>query len=74
MSTLSTDQEWLDWKAKNKKPRSNERMVTYDGKTMSIKQWSVVTGLTVDCITRRLNRGYSAERALSTGVQVNQHQ
>ena len=46
----------------------NKIMLTCNGETLDLKQWSKRTGLTEATIRYRLHAGYSAERALSKGL------
>ena len=39
---------------------------TYDGKTLTVSEWSALTGLTVGALGARLRKGWSVERALTT--------
>lgn len=51
----------------NNKRRS--RFVTYNGKTLTVAQWERETGIKRYTIIGRLNRGWSAERVLTTPVK-----
>lgn len=44
--------------------RSNNRLLTHNGKTMTITQWAEATGLHRPTITRRLKRGLTVEESL----------
>lgn len=44
------------------------RLVTFNGKTASLAEWSEITGLYYLVILKRLNRGWSVKRALFTPV------
>ncbi len=47
--------------------RTNNHLLTYNDRTMTIKEWSKETGLSYHCIARRINRlGWDAERTLTT--------
>ncbi|OHX28343.1 hypothetical protein Javan273_0035 [Streptococcus phage Javan273] len=48
--------------------QSNNHLITFDGKTKTIKQWSDETGISNVTILTRLTRGWSIERALTTKV------
>lgn len=51
---------------KNRKPRKS-KLFTYNGKTMSLKDWSVETGVPLSTLSLRLSRyGWTVERTLST--------
>lgn len=45
---------------------TNRKYYTYDGKTLSIKEWAKVTGIPVGTIVNRLRSGWSVERTLSS--------
>lgn len=45
--------------------RSNNTKVTHDGRTLSITEWSDVTGLSVPTIRGRLHLGWSVEETLT---------
>lgn len=46
--------------------RSINRMITYNSETHTLAQWSRLTGIKEDTIRKRMKRGWSAERALTT--------
>lgn len=46
--------------------RSNNRLLTWNGRTMCAAEWAEVTGLDPKRIIGRLHRGWSIERTLST--------
>lgn len=46
--------------------KRNNRRLTCDGVTLTMSEWGRRTGLTVQTISDRLRRGWSAERALGT--------
>lgn len=48
--------------------RSDNRMLTHDGRTLTVAEWVRVTGLSKDTILKRLKRGWSVDRALSAPV------
>lgn len=55
---------WVDYKdQQNNKRRS--RFVTFDGKTLTVAQWERETGISRSTIIGRLNRGWTAEKALT---------
>lgn len=56
---------WVSYKTQANNTRRN-RMLTYNGKTMSVAAWGRATGLHQAMIVKRLNRGWSTERALTT--------
>jgi hypothetical protein len=49
--------------------RTNNRLVTANGKTLTVSQWADLTGLSWHTIHARLSRGWSAERAVSESVR-----
>lgn len=49
--------------------RANSIRLTYDGKTLSLKEWSSITKISVNCLQLRLQRHWSVERALTTPPQ-----
>jgi hypothetical protein len=51
--------------ARNKR---NNRMLAYQGLTLSVAAWADVTGIRESTIRRRLALGWAAERALATRV------
>lgn len=48
--------------------RSNNHYLTFNGKTQSMAMWAKETGISYFVIRSRLNRGWDAERALTTPV------
>lgn len=55
--------------AKPKPVRIDTRKrITFNGHTRTLDEWATVTGLPYDAIRIRLRRGWSIERALTTGV------
>ena len=54
--------------------RRNNHFLTFNGKTQTMKEWSIETGLHYDCIRCRINRyGWSTEKALTTPVKGKQN-
>lgn len=49
--------------------RRNNRMVTHDGRTLCLTDWAEELGIPVDTVYRRMNRGWSVEKALFTPRQ-----
>lgn len=45
--------------------RSNNHMLTYNGKTQTIKQWAEEIGLSETCVEQRVNAGWPIERVLT---------
>ncbi len=61
---------WADRYVQNNHTSRNH-MITYQGKTQTMAQWSKETGLPYSTIKSRLNKhGWSVERALSTPLCV----
>lgn len=52
-----------DVQARNK---SNARLISHAGKTLSLCEWAEETGITADAIYGRLKLGWSTEKALTT--------
>jgi lambda repressor-like predicted transcriptional regulator len=51
--------------------KRNNNILTYNGESLSVAQWSKKTGLEEDTIRARLKRGWSHEKTLSTKVLDN---
>jgi hypothetical protein len=49
--------------------RSTNRIITSDGVSKTLMQWSEVTGIPRTCIESRIKLGWSVERALTTPVR-----
>jgi hypothetical protein len=47
---------------------SRNKRLTFDGRSMTISEWSDATGLHVDTIACRLKRGWSVEKTLTAAV------
>ncbi|WP_026731330.1 hypothetical protein [Fischerella sp. PCC 9605] len=45
---------------------SAEKLISYDGKTLNIRQWAKEIGITQAALSRRLQQGWSVEEALET--------
>lgn len=52
--------------ARNKR---NNRMITHDGRTHCLTDWAEELGIPVDTVYKRMQRGWSLERALFTPRQ-----
>lgn len=60
---------WADRKTQNNHTSRNH-MITFNGETKTMAQWSEDTGISYAALKTRLNRrGWSVERALTTPVQ-----
>lgn len=57
---------WATQKVQARNKRSN-RLLTFRGQTLCLADWAKVTGLPRSTITRRLKRGLTVRRALTTG-------
>lgn len=56
---------WLDMRGQQNN-RTNNRLITFRGQTMTLQQWSRATGLTREAIATRLDKlGWSVEKALT---------
>lgn len=50
--------------------RKDNRLLTYDGKTMTVSQWAKEIGVNRSTLSHRINeRGWTVERALTTPVR-----
>lgn len=45
------------------------RTLTHEGKSLSVREWSMLTGIPRDAINSRLKLGWSTERALTEPVR-----
>ena len=54
--------------------RSNNHLITYGGKTHTIAQWAVITGIPASTLCTRIRRGWSVERALNTSPSNREHE
>lgn len=59
---------WATYKEQANNTRKN-RILTAFGKTMTMTQWSEITGIKVATIWARLHKGWSIEDALSKAVK-----
>lgn len=55
---------WADKKSQQNNTRRN-RLITYDGKTLTLAQWAEVIGLTWGALRDRLRNGWEVEKALT---------
>lgn len=58
---------WATWREQANNKRTN-RLITYEGKTKTVAQWSRETGIANINITDRLKRGWSIHDAFTTPV------
>ena len=61
---------WVDMRVQSNNKRSN-RLVTLNGETHNIAEWSKIVGIKSQTIIRRLNKGWSNEDALTLPLQRN---
>jgi len=48
--------------------RRNNHLLSYNGTILTLAQWADILGINYDTLRSRLKRGWSVERALTTGV------
>ena len=60
---------WVSRKT-NANNKSSNRYLTFDGKTLTVTQWSELVGIPRTCILARLNRGWPLDQALSLPVEA----
>lgn len=70
---MPLDSTTRDWLTLNNAPSLRERMLTYNGATRSIKQWSIILNLPSPTIRKRLSRGWAVEKVLETELKVNKY-
>lgn len=58
---------WATWREQNNNRRST-RKLEWDGRTQSLRQWSRELGINHVTLRRRLEHGWTVERALTTPV------
>ncbi len=58
---------WATYKEQARN-RSNNRLLTFKGRTLPVAAWAEEVGLKSGTLWVRLKRGWSVQRALSTGV------
>lgn len=56
---------WVNWSIQANNMSSN-RNLTYNGETHDVEQWSEIVGIPAKTIRARLDKGWSAERALTS--------
>lgn len=59
---------WVPRKINDRNRRSN-RLITHDGKTLTVAEWSERTGLGESTIAYRIKIGWSASRAITTSAR-----
>lgn len=57
-----------DSKPKAKQIKRVDRLITFDGETLTMKQWADRTGISVANIASRLNQDWTIERALTQPI------
>lgn len=60
---------WATRKEQMRNTRVNH-LVTFNGETLCISEWTEKLGLSINLLLHRLKRGWSAEKALTTPIQV----
>ena len=63
---------WATPKEQNNN-KTNNKLLTYDGKTMNLTQWSERLGIDRMLVGNRLRRGWSVEKALTSPKLTNQY-
>lgn len=53
--------------------KRNNRMLTFQGETLSVSEWAEKVGLEYNTLSYRLCNGWSVEKALTTKVMKNQY-
>ena len=61
---------WVTYKVQNNN-RSNNTILVVNGIRKTISEWSGVFGISQGRISRRINNGWDAERAVKTGIDKN---
>jgi hypothetical protein len=56
---------------RERKPRSIDRLLTYDGRTQTIAQWARECSLPYEAFRRRIDKGWPIEKAMTTPIRVN---
>ena len=56
---------WVSWKAQQNN-RSNNRIITIDGETHTLSEWSDIYGISTKTIQSRLRYGWSERDAITT--------
>ena len=62
-----TNVAWADMKTQCRN-KSNNRLLTFQGRTMTLVEWAEEVGIKRVTLSRRVNNGYSDEQALTTPV------
>jgi hypothetical protein len=56
---------WATMKVQSRNKRSNHKL-THNGETLTLMDWSIKTGIAFHTLSRRLTRGWTVEKALTT--------
>jgi hypothetical protein len=58
------------WSSRTVQARNsrNARMLTFNGQSRSMSEWSELLGLNIGTVWKRLDKGWTVERALSTPI------
>jgi hypothetical protein len=65
--------KWASRAEQNRNSRRNQKL-TFQGRTMTVAEWSVVVGIDPYTLYKRLYRGWSTERLLSTPAEIGRNQ
>ena len=63
---------WVNMKTQANN-RSNNHLITYDNKTLTLSQWSNILNIKSSTLRRRLKVGWSLDKALNNKKYVNQY-
>lgn len=63
---------WATRREQQRNLRSNVKL-TYQGKILCIAEWAELYGMSPRCLHQRLRRGWTLERALTTGKMGNKY-
>lgn len=61
---------WVDMKTQQKN-RTNNNLITYNGKTLCLIEWERITGIKSNTIRERIKRGWTIKQALETPKRSN---
>ena len=56
--------EWATYEEQNRNRRDN-RNITFDGRTMCLTEWALITRIKRTTLRKRLDKGWSVQRALT---------
>ena len=59
---------WVDMKTQNSNNRNNHK-ITYNNKTLTLTQWSIIYDIPYQTLATRLHRGWTIEKALTTPIK-----